>query len=84
MTKRASAGLRLIISEAQTFVEVENGHGARHAFYTFHTALVHIADKPQTAELLNHMHNQCRLLQNLRADTLPRKLTAMAGGVGAL
>lgn len=69
------ARLRHIITQARTYVDLGGAHGAAHgaraALFNFHMALGNIARKPTTAGLLRGLHNQSRLLENMRAARTP-------------
>lgn len=60
--------LAQIISAARTHADVNNASGLRETLFDFHETVVTLAGKSQTADLLQALHNQCRLLENLRAQ----------------
>jgi DNA-binding GntR family transcriptional regulator len=61
-----------VISEAGIRLEIGDASGAREAVAMFHSTLTYLAARPQTIEVLTRLHNQSRLLDNLRAARLPR------------
>jgi DNA-binding GntR family transcriptional regulator len=66
--------LSQIIDHADQQTETLNWRGALRSITTFHQALLDIAQKPQTAELLMRLLNQVCLLENIRERRAPRGL----------
>jgi DNA-binding GntR family transcriptional regulator len=60
------------VDEARTQAQARNRMGAVEATLMFHETLVRIANKRQTAIMLNILHNQVRLLENMRQMRAPR------------
>jgi len=67
MTVADQQGLSGYISDARLHAGMDNLRGMHEALFSFHTAISTIAAKSQTAALLEMLHNQCRLLENVRA-----------------
>jgi DNA-binding GntR family transcriptional regulator len=87
ITRDHKAHLASIIGEARIQAGMGMDRGVREAIFTFHEAILDIANRPQTARLLRVMLNQTRLLGNLRAEHDPDDSDAYAGtltGYGAL
>lgn len=61
-----------LLAEAHMQTEIGNAYATREALLLFHNTIIRLAQKPQTADLLRRMHNQCRLLENLREAHMPR------------
>lgn len=70
--------LAQIISEARIQAGMENWRGIREAIFAFHERINAIANKPRTTEVLTILHNQARLLENIRAIYDPHTLDAYA------
>lgn len=64
--------LREWVDEARTQAQARNRMGAVEATMAFHETIARIANKRQTTILLNMLHNQIRLLENLRQMRSPR------------
>lgn len=71
-------GLANIISEARMQAGVNNKRGITEALFKFHAQVVRIAQRPQTGQLLKTMHNQTRLLENVRALHAPHSIDKFA------
>jgi DNA-binding GntR family transcriptional regulator len=65
--------LESLLGEARLQAEMSNPRGMQEAIFRLHTALTASADRPQTAHLLSTLHNQVRLLENLRHQHDPRR-----------
>lgn len=66
------------ISEARLHAGVGNRRGLRESIFGFHEVLLEIADRPQTTQMIQNLHNQCRLLENLRVENDPRDSDSLA------
>lgn len=66
------------ISEARLQAGMGNRRGLREAIFSFHDALLEAAHKPRTTQILHNLHNQCRLLENLRAEVDPQAAASYA------
>ena len=55
-------------------VEAVEFRGALDGAFALHRSLSEVAGKPQTTEVLGRLHNQARLLENLRERRAPRGL----------
>jgi DNA-binding GntR family transcriptional regulator len=65
--------LEALLGEARLQAEMSNLRGMQEAIFKLHTAITASANKPQTAYLLSTLHNQVRLLENLRHQHDPRR-----------
>ena len=72
MAEAHHAQLARAISEARLQAGMGNRRGLREAIFRFHEVIVEAANKLQTAAFVYRLHNQCRLLENLRTVHDPR------------
>lgn len=77
------ARLKQAIHETRDQVEMGNSYAAREALLRFHTGMIEIAAKPQTARILARLFNQSRLLENLRETHMPRSIREWRATVDA-
>ena len=54
------------ISDARLYAGTGNRRALTESLHAFHATIAHIADRPQTSYLLKRIHNQARLLDNMR------------------
>lgn len=58
------------LDTAYMLVQIDNLYGAREMLFKLHSAIADNVNKPQTASILRRIHNQMRLLDNLRQQQL--------------
>lgn len=78
MTEQDKMRLAQFVSEARMHAAADNRRGMRDSLLGFHAEIVKIAGKPQASALLATMHNQVRLLENIRMKHDPRDTDAYA------
>lgn len=78
MTTDDKMHLSNVISEARIQAGMQNWRGIREAIFAFHGSIIQMSGKPRTRELLETLHNQARLLENIRAIHDPYTLDAYA------
>lgn len=72
LTDEARQDLRDCVEEARIQAQARNRLGAVEATLAFHETIAHTSGRPQTELILNMLHNQIRLLENLRQNRAPR------------
>jgi len=71
-------GLKHDLETARAWVNIKNVQGARQILFSLHTTIAQITDKPQTVSILFRLHNQTRLLQNMRRiQPHPTEMTSL-------
>jgi len=60
------------LEDMEQHIQLSNWKGAQESAFRFHEALIYVAGKSQTAELLARLLNAARLLENLRELRFPR------------
>lgn len=65
------AGLNKCLQSASTQLEVHDTRGTQNTLLDFHVALGGASGRSQTTHMLNRLHNQARLLENLRGQRAP-------------
>jgi DNA-binding GntR family transcriptional regulator len=74
ITRKDLALLRRLIQDARRETLTNGVRGAVEKIFQFHTAILDISNKPQTAQLLSTLHNRIYLLEVVRQMRAPRSL----------